>query len=78
MTSNVRIVGVLIIDLKPHVALAARAGRDQAALARVRHLHRPVGVVAAAEAGIAPDCAACRRAWPCQTYTAVTHETDTP
>lgn len=78
MTSNVRIVGVLIIDLKPHVALAARAGRDQAALARVRHLHRPVGVVAAAEAGIAPDCAACRRAWPCQTYTAVTEPEEQP
>jgi hypothetical protein len=40
-------------------------------IARVRHLHRPVGVVAAAEAGIEPDCAACQRAWPCQTFNAV-------
>lgn len=47
---------------------------DQAAIRRVRHLHRPVEVVAAAEAGNAPDCAACRRAWPCQTYNALDEE----
>lgn len=43
-------------------------------LDRIRHLHHPVGVVAAAEAGIAPDCAGCHRAWPCQTYNALDNE----
>lgn len=56
---------------------ATERARIEAAIVRVRHLHRPVGVVAAAEAGIEPDCAACHRAWPCQTYTAVT-ELDEP
>ena len=53
---------------------AGRAEGAEARLAHVRRLHRPVGVVAAAEFGEAPDCAACRRAWPCQTYNAVTTE----
>ena len=43
-------------------------------LDRIRHLHHPIGVVAAAEAGIAPDCAGCHRAWPCQTYNAAAIE----
>lgn len=50
---------------------ALRAEEVEARLAQVRRLHRPVGVVAAAEAGEAPDCAACKRSWPCQTYTAI-------
>jgi hypothetical protein len=53
---------------------AGRAEHAEAQLAHVRRLHRPVGVVAAAEFGEAPDCAACRRTWPCQTYNGVTTE----
>jgi hypothetical protein len=45
---------------------------------RVRHLHRPVGVVAAAEFGEPPECAACRRSWPCQTYNAITEPEPAP
>ncbi len=45
--------------------------RAEAALARVRKLHRPVGIVAAAEAGVPPECAACRRSYPCQTVDAL-------
>lgn len=42
-------------------------------LARVRAIHHPIGVVAAAEAGIEPDCAVCGpNTWPCPTYQAVT------
>ncbi|MCX5522621.1 hypothetical protein OG342_07050 [Streptomyces bobili] len=49
-----------------------RAEQAEAAIARARHLHRPVGVVAAAEAGIEPDCATCGpNRWPCPTYTAL-------
>ncbi len=50
------------------------ADRDQraATLDRVRRLHRPVGIVAAAEHGEPPDCATCRHDWPCQTYDAIT------
>jgi hypothetical protein len=48
--------------------------RDQLrdAVDRVRQLHQPVGVVAAAEAGVEPDCAVCGpNRWPCPTYQAV-------
>jgi hypothetical protein len=59
---NKRHVQLIVPDLE----------RAEAAIERVRHLHRPVGVVAAAEFGEAPECAACQRSWPCQTYNAVT------
>jgi hypothetical protein len=43
-----------------------------AALDRVRALHHPTGVVAAAEHGNPPDCAVCGPfRWPCPTYQAV-------
>lgn len=45
----------------------------QAAIARVRALHQPTGVVAAAEFGNPPDCPTCGpNRWPCPTYEAVT------
>lgn len=48
-------------------------------LDRVRQLHQPVGVVAAAEFGESPDCAAgCGGDWPCATYTAVTEAEPAP
>jgi hypothetical protein len=53
----------------------ARAARAEQMTARVRRLHQPVGVVAAAEHGEPPDCAAGCGDWPCATYNAVT-ETD--
>lgn len=48
-------------------------------LDRVRQLHQPTGVVAAAEAGVEPDCAVCGpNSWPCPTYNAVTDLEPTP
>lgn len=45
----------------------------EAALARVRALHQPTGVVAAAEFGNPADCPTCGpNTWPCPTYLAVT------
>jgi len=42
---------------------------------RVRKLHHPTGVVAAAEAGIEPDCAVCGpNVWPCPTVRALDGE----
>lgn len=55
--------------------------RDQlrAAITRVRQLHQPTGVVAAAEAGVEPDCAVCGpNRWPCPTYEAVTEPESAP
>lgn len=55
--------------------------RDQlrAAVAAVRQLHQPTGVVAAAEYGNPPDCAVCGpNRWPCPTYNAVTDLEQTP
>lgn len=41
----------------------------------VRAVHRPVGVVAAAEAGVEPDCAVCGpNTWPCATVSTVYEE----
>ena len=43
-----------------------------AVVERVRKLHHPTSVVAAAEAGIEPDCAVCGpNVWPCPTYRAL-------
>lgn len=50
-----------------------RAEQAEAAIAHVRALHQPVGVVAAAEFGEAPDCPICGpNRWPCPTYDAIT------
>lgn len=50
---------------------ACRVERAEAAVARVRALHQPTGVVAAAEHGQPPDCAVCGpNRWPCPTYQA--------
>ena|SRR5690349_23069585 len=51
----------------------SQAHAQQAALARIRALHHPTGVVAAAEHGNPPDCAVCGdNCWPCPTYQAAT------
>lgn len=54
------------------------AERDQlaAAIERVRALHQPVGVVAAAEAGVPPECAAGCGAHPCATIRALPPQDD--
>ncbi|MFI6347275.1 hypothetical protein [Streptomyces sp. NPDC050560] len=54
-------------------AITHERERDSAAgaFARVRALHRPVGVVAAAEAGVPPECSAGCPEWPCATHQAV-------
>jgi hypothetical protein len=58
--------------------LAAELARLGAQVARIRTLHRPVGVVAAAEAGMPPDCATCGPdAYPCPTIRAL-DDTPTP
>ncbi|MEV0324654.1 hypothetical protein ACIBKX_36960 [Streptomyces sp. NPDC050658] len=55
------------------MAQRSRAERAEAAIECVRALHRPVGVVAAAESGQAPDCTICGpNRWPCPTYEALT------
>ncbi|MGW5429982.1 hypothetical protein ACWET9_22630 [Streptomyces sp. NPDC004059] len=56
-----------------------RADRAEAAIARARALHQPVGVVAATEFGNPPDCAICGpNTWPCPTYNAITDDQPTP
>lgn len=41
----------------------------------IRAVHRPVGVVAAAEAGVEPDCAVCGpNTWPCATVSTAYEE----
>ena len=46
-----------------------------AVVERVRKLHHPTSVVAAAEAGIEPDCAVCGpNVWPCPTIRALDGE----
>lgn len=50
-----------------------------AVVERVRSLHQPTGVVAAAEAGSEPDCAVCGpNVWPCPTYRALDGEDPQP
>lgn len=49
-----------------------RADQAETETARVRALHHPVGVVAAAEFGNPPDCAICGpNSWPCPTTRAL-------
>ncbi|MGW5175871.1 hypothetical protein ACWERY_16105 [Streptomyces sp. NPDC004082] len=51
--------------------------RDQllAVVEQVRRLHQPASVVAAAEAGVAPDCTVCGpNVWPCPTVRALDGE----
>ncbi|MGQ4350483.1 hypothetical protein [Streptomyces sp. SAS_275] len=53
------------------IDLTRRAELAETAVARVRALHQPTGVVAAAEHGEPPDCAVCGpNRWPCPTYQA--------
>lgn len=48
-------------------------------LAQVRALHQPVGVVAATEFGMSPDCPVCGPyQWPCATYNAITDDEPGP
>ncbi|MGW1616348.1 hypothetical protein ACWCQZ_44270 [Streptomyces sp. NPDC002285] len=65
-----------LLERERHVAEAHKGHEPvsaETALDRVRQLHQPTGVVAAAEAGVEPDCAVCGpNRWPCPTYNAVT------
>lgn len=65
---------------KRHVQLLMpELEKAEAALARIRALHQPTGVVAAAEHGNPPDCAVCgENCWPCPTYQAVSEPAPTP
>jgi len=56
-----------------------RADHAEAAIERVRRLHQPTGVVAAAEFGNPPDCTTCGpNTWPCPTIRAVDEDTPAP
>lgn len=58
-----------------HQSLQQQTSRNHqlaTAVARVRALHHPEGVVAAAEHGNPPDCAVCGSfCWPCPTINAL-------
>jgi hypothetical protein len=52
-----------------------RAEQARAATERIRALHQPTGVVAAAEFGNPPDCTTCGAfRWPCPTIRALDEE----
>lgn len=52
-----------------------RADQAETAVDRVRALHQPTGVVAAAEHGNPPDCTTCgHNCWPCPTIRALDRE----
>ncbi len=56
-------------------AVTARVDELLATIARVRALHQPAGVVAAAEFGNPPDCTTCgANCWPCDTIRALDEE----
>ncbi|WP_420034678.1 hypothetical protein ACN2WE_21360 [Streptomyces sp. cg28] len=59
-----------------YLAAMTDLGETSNKLDAIRELHQPVGVYAAAEAGIPPSCAVCGPlAWPCPTANIVYGET---
>lgn len=74
--NDLRLIDEMVATVEQHMDRATRA---EAAIERVRALHQPVGVVAAAEFGNPPDCATCGpNTWPCPTYNATTDDQPTP